>query len=267
MRIAFVNPNTLRLKALFNYLSKEHNVFKIKKTDDVSHYDAVVCWSMKKELVVKNCKASNTPLLVAEMGYLGNRNKNTSLGWNGLNGDADFCTDNVSDDRAKQWKLKPWKTKGSRILLLGQVIGDYSFLRMYKNINVFYAVLFKKLQNTYKMPVYFRPHPKWAPTKIPAWVKFSEGKSLEEDLEKAWLAVAWNSNSLTDAVVNGTPVLAIDKMAMTWDVAIHKVGETPIRPDRQDWLNKVSYSQWTDDEIANGTAWNHLKQYLELNNV
>ena len=34
-------------------------------------------------------------------------------------------------------------------------------------------------------------------------------------------------------------------------------------PDRQQWANKLSYTEWWIDEIAKGLPWNRIKKRLE----
>jgi hypothetical protein len=40
--------------------------------------------------------------------------------------------------------------------------------------------------------------------------------------------------------------------------------ENPVRPDREPWLRTLAYSQFTTAEIANGTAWQIIKETERL---
>ena len=236
---------------------------ELKKTDSPQGYDFVTFWSMKKYEIVEKCVNADIPMLVAEMGFLGDREQNVSLGWNGINGNADFCNSNVNSERSKQWKnlISPWHESKEYILLLGQVNGDYTLKNIPLRLKNLYPSISKSLMKTYGLPVLFRPHPKWD-CPVPSWMQRTTNKSLKEDLSKAYLAVAWSSNSLVDAVMSGTPALALDPISMAWDVAIHNIGETPSLPCRQDWLNKLAYSQWTLEELEQGLFWETLKEGL-----
>ncbi len=248
-------------------IEKAGNTLVVANTpQELVGVDFALLWSMKKYPYLEVLDKNRTPFLVAEMGFLGDRSKEWhSLGWGDINGKADFCNKFVKPDRAALWrpKLKPWKTSGSYILLCGQVLGDYTLKNLHQKLSVFYSQTAKKLMEAYGMPVVFRPHPKWCPRDLPSWLKVSTNKSLEEDLNTAWLTVAWSSNSLVESIMNGCPTLAFDPIAMTWDISIHSIGETPILPDRQEWLNRISYAQWSTSELEDGTAWNHVKKYLE----
>ncbi len=231
-------------------------------SENLSEYDFVVVWSMKSTLGAK-CLEIGKPLLVMEHGYIGDRTTNIAIGWNEINGHADFCYGNMDGSRAKKLKpyMKPWKKTGNKILLLGQTTGDHTLKDMDYRLESFYPDMAKKLMKAYDMPVEFRSHPLWK-CKTPPWLELSEGKSLEEDLEDAWLAVAWSSNSLVDAVLSGTPILACNNMSMAYDLGIHEVGETPTTPDRTNWLNQIANSQWTIEEIRQGKFWDNLKRGL-----
>ena len=37
---------------------------------------------------------------------------------------------------------------------------------------------------------------------------------------------------------------------------------SPNMPDRQNWLNKISYTEWWTDEIDQGIPWRRIKQRL-----
>lgn len=242
----------------------------VRDHDCLQGFDAACCWSMKKYTFLNKVRQAKCPVLVAECGYLGDRTgDHRALGWNGINGEADFCNAQVPSDRMQEWlpQMKPWKTSGEYILLCGQVLGDYTLRRLHKKLSVFYAYLAKQLMEAYNLPVIFRPHPLYDCKDMPSWVERSVNKSIQDDLKKAWLTVAWSSNALVDATMAGCPTLCFDPIAMTWDLSIHQVGQTPRLPDRHTWLNKLSYAQWTNDEFRNGTAWKHVRQYLENQNA
>ena len=262
----FESEGNPTLASLAKGIAKHDQVKVYKQAGDLQGCDVAVCWSMKKRGFIAEAKKLNIPLLIAECGYLGDRGKNDrSLGWNGINGDADFCNQDVPNDRAQRWlpQMKPWKKRGDYILLCGQVIGDYSLLRLHQKLHVFYSMVYKQLLKEYKIPVIFRSHPLWDCTQLPEWVVKSKNKTIEEDLENAWMTVAWSSNSLVDSIMSGTPTLALDPMSMVWDISIHNIGKTPRLPDRQEWLNKLSYCQWTLEEFESGKAWLHVRKYLE----
>jgi len=36
--------------------------------------------------------------------------------------------------------------------------------------------------------------------------------------------------------------------------------ESPLTPDRTQWLYDLAYCQWREDEVASGKMWDHLQQ-------
>jgi hypothetical protein len=85
------------------------------------------------------------------------------------------------------------------------------------------------------------------------------GRKLHEDLAGAHCLVTHGSNAAVEAVIMGCPVF------VHWDSAASLVGltdlkeiETPIYPDREAWCRSLSYSQWSEREMIDGTLWRHL---------
>lgn len=194
--------------------------------------------------------------LVVERGYVGDRFSETSMGFDGLNGHADFRFDNVRDGGAR-WRAlygleRPWQPEGygDYILILGQTPGDQSVKGV--DLERFYKSAMEYFGGDHI--VRFRPHPNVEP---------SHEFTLEEDLAGASLAITYNSNSGVDAVLAGVPTITADPGSMAWDVTTHKFSDKPIRPDRHQWLSRLAYCQWSLAEIADGDAWAHLGTNLE----
>lgn len=65
--------------------------------------------------------------------------------------------------------------------------------------------------------------------------------------------VAFNSNSLTDAVVAGVRAVALDRGAYAWPVcekSLHGIEAPAARPDRTQWLWDLAYTQWRPCEVG-----------------
>jgi len=52
---------------------------------------------------------------------------------------------------------------------------------------------------------------------------------------------------------------------MAWDVCSHDLSQivNPLIPDRETWLDRLAYCQWTPEEIESGETWEHLSTYLK----
>lgn len=223
--------------------------------------DAVACWGWRKG---KYLKAAGHNVLVFERGYLGDRFHWTSLGWNGLNGRADFCLpkDLTSERFDSNFSMKPWNRDGKNIVIMGQVRGDASLQG--KDLSSFYRALAKGLSSYHKRPVYFRPHP--VSVGRGHILKIDGAKDIEGDLDTilsdAYLIAAFNSNSVVDAVISGAPALSFDVGCMAYNVSGHKVNER-IMPDRKKWAARLAHCQWTPEEIKTAAWWPRLKVKID----
>jgi hypothetical protein len=231
-----------------------------KLTKSKKHYNIVMWgWRFAKKFTNKK------NILIMELGYLGDRKEWISLGWNGLNGRANFYNSSVPEDRWELYwkdKMKPWRgDSGDYALLCGQVSGDMS-LSDCENYSEFLVNKAKALLKKYGRVVY-RPHPldigkQKAKIRFDPKVEIINPKksTLEENMSGAKIVVAWSSNCLVEAMYNGIPFESNSPHSMVHDYNTAEFEE----PDRDDWGRKIAYSQWSRSELLDGTAWSHIKQ-------
>lgn len=224
--------------------------------------DVVICWGWRN---AQRFRERGIDVLVMERGYIGDRHKWTSLAWNGLNGYGEFCLPDTTDDerfdRNFGGLMRPWKTGGDYVLLLGQVPGDASLQG--RDMGPWYRAAAERAQRAYNLPVRFRPHPEAQRRglHVESGLRPLRG-DLQAALSRASVAVTWNSNSAVDAVLAGVPVVVCDRGAMAWEVAGHEIGDD-YRPERGAWAKRLAHCQWSEDEIASGEAWDRMKVYLD----
>lgn len=225
--------------------------------------DLAVFWAHKNVQVIHAQRSAGLDYLVMERGYFGDRFAMTSLGYNGLNGHAQFHNANMPSDRWRRYgvELKPWKTDGDIIVLMGQVPTDAS-LRNCDNYKSWVVNSAYQAQRLYGKRVYFRGHPHPAASNFRPDLPTLTG-TLEEALSDAAAVITWNSNSGVDAVLAGVPLIACDRGSMAYTMAAQKIGDPLVRPDRSQWVNDLAYTQWTDGEISTGEAWSHLRQHFD----
>jgi hypothetical protein len=234
--------------------------------------DVHVFWGLRRpwgRQAIKN----NLPSIIIERAYLGNRFKWLAFGLNGLNGYADFCNENVPDDRWKKfWRddMKPWKqSSGSCALIIGQVPGDASLNG--KNIFDWLVQIIPQVQQRFK-EVIVRPHPLMRNKRALQFnmkrfkrifnkVTMDYG-DLAQSLAKASVVITYTSNVAVDAVMAGVPAISFDRGSMAWDVTTHNLDDPLFRGDREDWGRKIAYAQWLPLELKSGAAWNHVKEHL-----
>jgi hypothetical protein len=202
-------------------------------------------WRLGKEL-----RALGHQVLVMERGFLPDRFKWTSLGWNGLNARATVPP--VPEDGGERFAthhqpLKPWNEDGKYILIAGQVPGDAALGG--RDLFPWYAEKAEELAGLHGLPVRFRHHPlsyrRSVVREVPGAPRIDG--TLDEALEGAKLVVTFNSNTGVDALLAGKPATAEDEGSMIWGMT-----------DRQDWANKLAWRQWTIDEISSGVALQHV---------
>jgi hypothetical protein len=217
--------------------------------------DLAVMWGVRNERIIQMQKSVGNHYLVMERGYIGDRFKWTSLGFDGLNGRATFPT---IDDGLKRWNenfeqyVKPWRENrmlNPVALIMGQVPGDSSLSGV--DFPKWIEAKARQLNNSFYR-VYFRRHPQ-DKTKTLAPVPIWEIANLAESLEAVDLVVTWNSNSGVDAYLAGNIVWADDPGSMVW-------GAT--KPGREAWKARMAYTQWLPEEIESGAAWDALRTVI-----
>lgn len=241
---------------------RKHGVtIDLKSWQDSHSTDLAVMWGVRNKRLINDVKANNSDFLVLENGYIGNRNNWVSCGFNGLNGHADFVTDNVGNDRLSlisNFVLPLREGVGKYVLIMGQVPSDASVRHI--GFNKWLDGICNKLKG--KCDIVYRPHPLNTNAYIPDGVKKAKG-GLLCNINDASCVVTLNSNSGVDTVLAGVPCVAMDKGSMAWEVTGHNIEDIlePNYYERTQWLNKMSYAQWSIREMQAGDAWDHLKGF------
>lgn len=241
----------------------------VQESDLVTDIDCdLACiWghNRSKQHIIQRQRQRRKDYLVFERGYIGDREHWTSIGFNGLNGRADFQVDHMPGDRWEKhfgdgW-LKPWKKSGAYILLIGQVKNDASV--MHTDHVLWLKNMVHLCRATYpEVKMRFRPHPVDVKRGNDYTIEGTEKSTrpLEKDLAGACCVVTYNSNTGVNAILAGVPTVAVDPGSMVYHIAAHNITEPPMRPNRQQWAHNMAYCQWSLDKIKNGDAWDHLKQ-------
>ena len=227
--------------------------------------DLLVTWAWKPFQIGsrwQSIKKSNIPALIMERAYIGDRHKWVSLGYNGLNGNADFY--NKSIINPSRWnkhffsEMKLWNTNGEKVLVIGQCKHDAAVSHI--NMEKWYFEIISKL-NKMNIQVIFRPHPlnkfKWQRDPRIKY-RLDETKNLSFDNIKC--VVTFNSNTGVLSTLAGIPTIAWDKGSMVYDLVKHNLDDLEYCPDRTKWSSQMAYTQWLPEEIHSGEAWEHLKE-------
>ena len=221
-------------------------------------------------------RKANKPVIVIEVGGL-RRNKSFKIAINGVNRKADFANQVVDEKRWPlfQHTLKPWEPKGDTIILLGQHHASEQWAGM-PDMRTWFKMQVDEIRKYTNRPIQIRPHPrnpvgfdikkyKDVSLKVPIFDQNTvDDTDFKNILKQAWAVVNHSSNPAMEAVINGIPVF-VSESSLCYEVGNKLLSNinNPIMPDRQAWANKLSYTEWFEEEISQGQPWSRIKKRLE----
>jgi hypothetical protein len=266
-------------EAFIKHLQSKNETVMINKYDNTC--DVAVIWSVlwrgrmeKNKEVWDFFKNNNKPVVVLEVGGI-KRNLTWKMGINGINRDADFAN-HVFDD--KRWplfniKLQPWQKTGNVIVICGQHDTSHQWNKLPK-MPVWVDQQIKEIRKYTQRPILVRPHPRnpfelkkeypavrlVRPMKNPTTY---DDTDFKKTLKSTWAIINHSSNPAMEAVFNGIPVF-VSESSLCYDVGNHIITdiEQPAMPNRQQWANKLAYTEWTTEEIKDGVPWKRIRERL-----
>ena len=246
--------------------------------------DAALIWSVlwygkmgANKAVWDHYRARNKPVIVIEVGGL-IRNTTWKLGINGINRDADFAVDAyMPGDRVKKFGivLQPWKQDGEYILICGQH-GYSEQWRCMPDMDTYYRNTIAEIRKVSDKPIVVRSHPRyreslhWACNmqwykeqgvtwNIPKHIQQTyDSFDLEHMLKHTHFTVSHSSNAGISSIIQGVPAV-VSESSLAYEVGT-KMDSWLSKPDRHNWLNRMSYTEWYADEIH--TQWNRIRAHL-----
>jgi hypothetical protein len=194
-----------------------------------------------------------------------------------------YCDTNVDPRRWQKISrnlnisLKDWKTKGDHILLLLQRNGGWSMGGF--DVQDWAIRTIEEIQKYTDRPIVVRAHPGDKDSlnylnprlgrckiKFGKKVTLSYNKDLVDDLQDCWAAVNYNSSPVVGAAIEGVPIFVTDPdRSQCKEVANTNLSliETPIMPDRQPWVERLSMFHWNFDELKSGECWTHMRKFTK----
>lgn len=111
-------------------------------------------------------------------------------------------------------------------------------------------------------PIVYRPKPSWKEAQPIEGTIFSHfTQDLHKVLRRCHAVVTHHSNVAVDGLVAGVPAFCVEGVARPLALDDLSKIEAPYRAtDRMQWINDISYTQWSIGEMRRGKAWKHLKQ-------
>ena len=246
--------------------------------------DAALIWSVlwhgkmsANKCVWDHYRAHNKPVIVIEVGGL-LRNTTWKLGINGINRDADFAVEPyMPNDRVKKFGivLQPWKQHGEYILICGQH-GHSEQWRNMPDMDTYYRNTILDIRKFTDKPIVVRSHPRyreslhwacdtqWYTDQSVTWntpkhVQHTyDSFDLEHMLKHTQFTVSHSSNAGINSIIQGVPAV-VSESSLAYDVGT-SMGGWLSKPDRHNWLNRMTYTEWFADEI--GVQWNRIRNKL-----
>jgi len=245
--------------------------------------DATIIWSvlwqgrmMHYRPIWENYRNKNKPVIVLEVGGI-KRNETWKIGINGINREADFANQEVDNDRWKKFNidLHPWKQNGDNIIICGQHHNSHQW-RNNKAMHRYIPDQINEIRKHTDRPIVIRPHPrnnfhidvtKYKSVKFVNPVRDRDtydDTDFTTQLNTAWAVVNYSSNPAIQSVFRGVPVF-VSTASLCFEVGNKKLRNinSPVMPDRSEWINKLAYTEWWIDEIEKGLPWARIKKRLK----
>lgn len=111
-------------------------------------------------------------------------------------------------------------------------------------------------------PVIYRPKPS-RPAEPGIMHDGISSGSIDDAIKKASLVVCRHSNVAVDCAINGVPVVCTDGAASSiYPNRLEDFQDQPTREERQKFLERLAWWQWSINEIREGNFWPWLESKL-----
>jgi len=237
---------------------------------------------LRKEVFEKQQRDGKRSIIVDSNLFLyadkGNSNKFLRYSYDGIfPSTGEYC--NANPDPAR-WdliskrlniKLKPWKKNGNDILICCQRDGGWSMSGEQLMPWLVRTVQQIRKNSDRRILVRFHPGDKnqlnhkrmIARYRLPN-VIVSHSENILQDFANAYCVINHNSSPTVAAAIEGIPTIVLDSArSQAADVSHHNLTEINNLKefDRETWIHKMAQMHWTLDELKDGTAWRHLRQW------
>ena len=278
----FTDYGALNSKPVFNsFATSLHNSGHTVTYNDYD-CDVAVIWSVLwngrmagNKKVWDHFKAINKPIIVLEVGGI-NRGTTWKVALNGINRTAYFGEQDNDRVRADSLGLvcKPWRSDGTHILICGQHDKSLQWQDMPRMSNWFLNT-YDEIRKHTDRSIVFRPHPRCRLEHIERGLRHvyrqeprhvaNTYDDFDMGFNDVWATISYSSNPGVHSVLNGIPAF-VGTSSLAYDVSndidfLHDI-ETPLMPDRTQWLNDYAHTEWTLEEIEQGLPLKNLTSQL-----
>lgn len=232
--------------------------------------DVAVIWSMLwhgrmsyNKQIYDHFRKLKKDVIVLEIGSI-SRGNTWRVGVNGISNNQLVYYPKSDTIRSHLFNLKlsPWRTAGDVILICGQH-GKSQLWNNMPSVSDWIHQTIEAIRIQTDIPIIVRPHPRYPLEKLStshnnvSIQKPNHIKTTYDDYDLSFdnlhALVCWSSTPAALAVLNGIPVFT-GPDSIAYPVANKDLSSIvqPLMPDRSDWLNDFTRSEYTLDELENG---------------
>ena len=88
--------------------------------------------------------------------------------------------------------------------------------------------------------------------------------NIINELSDTWASVTYSSGFAVDSILYGVPSITMSPSSFGYSISSNSINDLSNlkMQNRNQWINNLSYCQWSHEEIEDGLPWNHLKEVL-----
>lgn len=240
--------------------------------------------NLRKQVFEKQIKDGKRSIIVDSNLFLyadpGNTKKFLRYSYDGIfPNTGEYCNNNPDPRRWDIIKkslgidLKPLRKNGEYILICCQRDGGWSMGEKPLIPWLLTTITNIKKYSDRKILIRFHPGDKNALThkralaryKIPN-VLISLQQDILQDFKDAYAVINYNSSPAVAAAIEGIPTFVLDpEKSQAKEVSHTNLNdlENIKEFDREAWILKMAQMHWSLDELKNGTAWKHLRNWAK----
>jgi hypothetical protein len=142
-------------------------------------------------------------------------------------------------------KVQPWRKTGKHILICPQS-DEFMIIAGWNSAAAWVEYVTGQLRKETARPIIVRSK--------------KDKRSFAQDLSDAWLVVVDSSAAAVEALLAGVPVIVTDRnsVAAGFSTPFEEIERPHYKLGRESWAARLADSQWTLEELKNGTAWRML---------
>lgn len=242
------------VKSVGQSISTNYDFVRIKNYTDITE-DCLLRNMEGNESMLLNKINGNYPFWFIDTGYTNFLNGKKKI-WHRLTRNHIHHHFNAADvpvDRLGNFEKfpKPWRQDGEKILVIEPGLFSANIFKV--DIKTWRDTITKQIREHSDKPIVFRE-------KIP---RKSRAELYEHLLDEDYYCVInINSNASIESVWSGIPIITLDKH-ITNPISRNSISDINnlLRPNIANWIAMLSYSQFTRDELVDGTAMKILRTY------